>query len=226
VRGGSADHLYTVNLSELLYTVKIGTPVKGQKEAGAGTRYHHGDLRRALLNSALAILEAGEELSLRAVARRAGVSHTAPYHHFRDRRALVAAVAQEGFLGLRGALASAGEGDDAQGRLLESGVAYVRFAAANPTRFRLMFSAELAERADLPELQAASDAAYGELLTNVRRLMGGAAAEEAVQTRALAAWSTVHGLAMLILDRQVPGVEADVEDAVRAARRVLGGPPG
>ena len=185
-------------------------------------RYHHGDLRRALVEAALAILEEGDELSLRAVARRAGVSHTAPYHHFRDRRALIAAVAQEGLLALRDALAAAGAGLEPQARLIESGVAYVRFAVSHRTRFRVMFSAELAERADLPELQAASEAAYGVLLANVRRLMGERAPEEAIRTRALGAWSTVHGLAMLVLDRQVPGVEAEGEDAARVAREVLG----
>ena len=189
-------------------------------------RYHHGDLRRALVAAALELLEEGEELSLRAVARRAGVSHTAPYHHFRDRRALVAAVAQEGLLALRDALAEAGEGLDPQGRLLESGVAYVRFAVSNPTRFRLMFSAELADRSELPELQAASEAAYGELLANVRRLKGEGAREEEIRTRALGAWSTVHGLSMLLLDRQVPGAEVDEAGAARVARQVLQGASG
>ena len=70
----------------------------------AAVRYHHGDLRRALVAAALELLERGEELSLRAVARRAGVSHTAPYHHFRDRRGLVAAVALEGQVALRDGL--------------------------------------------------------------------------------------------------------------------------
>ena len=186
--------------------------------------YHHGDLRRALVAAALELLEQGDELSLRAVARRAGVSHTAPYHHFRDRRALVAAVAQEGQLTLRDALAEAGKGLDGRERLLESGVAYVRFAVSNPTRFRVMFSAELADRSELPELQAACDSAYAELLANVRRVMGESAPEEAVQTRALGAWSTVHGLSMLILDRQVPGVGADPEAAAAVARAVLRAP--
>jgi AcrR family transcriptional regulator len=192
-------------------------------EAGGGERYHHGDLRRALIDSALEILEEGQELSLRAVARRAGVSHTAPYHHFRDRRTLVAAVATEGLLALRDALTGAGAREEPLSRLLECGVAYVRFALGNPTRFRLMFSPELADKAELPELQAASDAAYGELLANVRRVMGEGAAEAGIQRRALGAWSTVHGLAMLILDRQVPGVESDPEEAARLAREVLGG---
>jgi AcrR family transcriptional regulator len=191
--------------------------------AGEQGRYHHGDLRRALLASALDILEEGSEPSLRAVARRAGVSHMAPYHHFPDRRALVAAVAEEGLLALRDALLAAVEtapGNPGR-QLLETGVAYVRFAVGSPARYRLMFSAELVERADLPEVQAAADAAYGVLLEAVRREIGEAAPESVVALRALGAWSTVHGLSMLILDRQVPGVVNGVEDAGQMARQVL-----
>src|SRR5688500_9283866 len=110
----------------------MGGSMSTEGEAGGGERYHHGDLRRALVDSALEILEEGGELSLRAVARRAGVSHTAPYHHFRDRRRLVAAVATEGLLALRDALAGAGSPGEPLSRLLECGVAYVRFAVGNP----------------------------------------------------------------------------------------------
>jgi AcrR family transcriptional regulator len=200
--------------------------VEGRAEEG---HYHHGDLRRALLGSALHMLEEGEELSLRAVARRAGVSHTAPYHHFADRRALLAAVAEEGLLALRDALRAAVETapGELEEQLLETGVAYVRFAVGSPARFRLMFSAELADRADRPSLQAASEAAYGVLLETVQRCFGEGIPGEAVELRALAAWSTVHGLSMLVLDSQVPGIERTPEAAGELARRVLsaGGAP-
>src|SRR5829696_6591713 len=127
--------------------------------------YHHGDLRRALIDATLELLEEGEEPSLRAVARRAGVSHTAPYHYFADRRNLVAAVAEEGLVAFREALErGASKAVGPPGRLLEAGVAYVRFAVENPARFRLMFSAALAERSELPGLQEAYSSAYGVLL--------------------------------------------------------------
>ena len=96
--------------------------------------YHHGDLRPALLRAAAKILEkeGSDAVSLRDLARRAGVSHTAPYRHFPDRRALLAALAEEGFAQLAAEL---------EGRpWREQAVAYVRFAIANPERFRLMFT--------------------------------------------------------------------------------------
>jgi len=151
------------------------------------------------------------------------MSHTAPYHHFPDRRALVAAVAEEGMVALRDALRAGVErgGEVPLYQLLETGVAYVRFAVGSPTRFRLMFSAELADRTDHPTLQAASEGAYGVLLETVARVLGPRAPAPAVEDRALSAWSVVHGLSMLILDGQVPGVERDPEAAGAVARRVL-----
>jgi AcrR family transcriptional regulator len=136
--------------------------------------YHHGALRRALLDAALATLEEGGEISLRAVARRAGVSHAAPYHHFTDRKALVAALAREGLASLVQALESAGrQVEDPRLELLEIGVAYVRFSTENRALFRLMFSAELADREGLPELQAAYAGAYEVVAGRVRELLGG-----------------------------------------------------
>lgn len=190
---------------------------------GAGGRYHHGDLRRALLDAALEILKEGGDLSLRGVARRAGVSHAAPYHHFPDRRALVAAIAEEGLVAFRRALGEAARrtGPDPAQRLREVGVAYVRFAVENPAHFRLMFSAELADRSGLPELRASFEAAYGVLVGGVRRVLGEGAADELVTVHATYAWSLVHGLANLILDRQV-GPRVETPDAAEAfARKVL-----
>lgn len=191
-------------------------------------RYHHGDLRRALLDAALEILRAGDDLSLRAVARRAGVSHAAPYHHFADRQALVAAIAEEGLVAFRAALVEAAAGpEDPPGRMLAVGAAYVRFAVENPAHFRLMFSAELADRAALPELQAAYDAAYAVLLAGVEGVLGAGAPAEAVHLQATASWSLVHGLSHLILDNQVGSGGYTPEEAERLARQVLAtSPPG
>ena len=197
------------------------------KKEAPQSAYHHGDLRRALVDAALALLEAGKEPTLRAVAREAGVSHTAPYHHFPDRRALMGAVAEEALLGLRDATLAAEARGPAQpmAQLLEIGVAYVRFAVENPVRFRLMFSAELAERSDLPGLRTASAEAYGVLQNAVRRMHGPAAPEDVVAVTSLGAWSTVHGLAMLIMDDQVPSGK-DPEVAALIARQVLTGEVG
>lgn len=183
--------------------------------------YHHGDLKRVLLEAAAGMLERGEEISLRAAARAAGVSHTAPYHHFADRRALLAGVAEQGFRELGDALlAAAGEGLSSRA-LLGVGVGYVGFAVGNPGRFRLMFSGELSDKAGLPDLADASRGAYDVLRVGMRRLLGPEPPQEQVEMYALEAWSTVHGLSMLLLDGQVPGWDGSVAGAERIARAVL-----
>ena len=184
--------------------------------------YHHGALRSALLDAALAMVEEGKDLTLRGVARRAGVSHAAPYHHFADRRALVAGLAEEGLARLRESLAAAAlEHETDPGRsVLEIGVAYVRFALANPSLFRLIFSPELADREGLPALEAA----YAETWRGVKEMAHGVLGEdsepETVTLWGLRGWSMVHGLANLILDRQVPGISSP-EEGERIARRML-----
>jgi AcrR family transcriptional regulator len=151
--------------------------------------YHHGDLRRALLAAAVDILETegAEALSLREAARRAGVSHNAPYRHFADRDALLAGVAADGYRLLGEALTSRNERD--------MGEAYVGFALAHPQRFRLMFGGRIAlDRHEA--LRQAADRAYGALLDAFRA--GTGVRDPAVS--AAAAWSLVHGLAHLLLD--------------------------
>jgi AcrR family transcriptional regulator len=149
--------------------------------------YHHGDLRAAVLTAAEKILEKEGVggLSVREAARRAGVSHNAPYRHFPDRDALLAALAAEGFAQLGSALAGRA------GR--EMGEAYVRFALAQPQRFRLMFGGQLSLD-KFPELRAQAQATYDRLQETFKRL------GEDAGFAAAAAWSLVHGLAQLLLD--------------------------
>ena len=122
-------------------------------------RYHHGDLAPTLRQAALAILEEEglEALSLRSVARRAGVSHAAPYRHYPSREALLADVASEGLAHLRGELAQAAAiaGDRAD-RIVRIGGAYLRFASRHAGLLRLMFGSELPNRADFPGLAGAT----------------------------------------------------------------------
>jgi AcrR family transcriptional regulator len=173
--------------------------------------YHHGDLRRALLEASLEIIEERgvAQLSLRAVARRVGVSHAAPKHHFGDLRGLCCAVAEEGYRQLGEHMARA-RGAEPGARPIEAfkrvGMAYVDFAARHPGHFRAMFHPELADRADLPSLQRAAEAAY-ELLLDALRAAQEAGEVRAGDTRdlALGAWSMVHGLAALAVDRQLRG---------------------
>jgi AcrR family transcriptional regulator len=165
--------------------------------------YHHGNLRTALLRSAGQALEkegvAG--LSLRDAARRAGVSHNAPYRHFADRDALLAALAAEGYERLAEMLQKASA--------REMGEAYVRFALENPERFRLMFG--LLGRD--PGLREAAGRTHALLVS----AMGAVPNPELA---AAAAWSLVHGLAHLVLDGQLAPVRGRDRDAF--VRQVLG----
>jgi AcrR family transcriptional regulator len=138
--------------------------------------YHHGDLRAALLGAASRVLEkeGPDAISLRDLARRADVSHNAPYRHFPDRRALLDALAEEGFALLA---------RDLQGKpWREQAVAYVRFALANPERFRLMFTRPVPDA--------------------LRRLVEGDAVAQAT-------WAMVHGLTHLILSGQFAGEDPE-----------------
>jgi AcrR family transcriptional regulator len=160
------------------------------------------------------------------VAREAGVSPAAPYHHFDDRDAMLAAVAAEGFGELGTAMqrgVKATREKRPLRRLQAAGVAYVRFAVTNPQLFRLMFSGLLGDRAAYPELQRRASHAFGIL----QQLLGGrpdAPPREPPLPAALAAWATVHGLAMLLIDGRL-GQRPTERRAARIARdvtRVLG----
>jgi AcrR family transcriptional regulator len=157
-------------------------------------RYHHGNLRSALLESARSILEEGaSDLSLRAVARRAGVSHAAPYRHFPNHEALLVELAKEGFVELREEIVSAAAQKAVESdRIANIGAAYMRFAAKRPALARLMFGPQLPNRDSFPDLTAAADAIGNEI--------GNALHDAAL---GLAVWAAVHGLAMLILENVI-----------------------
>lgn len=167
-------------------------------------RYHHGDLRAALLTAAREILaESGPDgFSLRDCARRAGVSHAAPAHHFGDAKGILTAVAAEGFEALSRAMQTkaAMVGDDAGERLTALGQAYVEQAVSDPGAFRVMFRPALLHHGD-PALKQAADRARAALqggIEAVPRTDGADAKTQQIQ--AILAWSTVHGLACLLLD--------------------------
>ena len=172
-------------------------------------RYHHGDLRAALLAAGEAELAASGSaaFSLRRVARRVGVSHSAPAHHFGDADGLLDALATEGFrrfLAAMEAREAAAPRDDPRARMIGSGLGYVDFASASPALFRLMFATD--RRPDRsPELITAGDAAFRHLADGIARLRGASPFEDAsVMVDVMAAWSMVHGYAELMIFRRLP----------------------
>ncbi|MFI7009501.1 TetR/AcrR family transcriptional regulator [Streptomyces sp. NPDC050145] len=180
--------------------------------------YHHGDLRAACLRAARELLEedGSAGLSLRAVARRAGVSATAPYRHFADREALVSAVAAQGYVELAESLAAAHPAPSSPDELAAVAVAYVRFALDHPALFRAMF-AEPCDPADAE--RAAATAAITEYVhAIVRGAFPGAGETDALATTV---WALVHGLAFLHLDGKLDAsspelVAAQVSASVHA----------
>lgn len=187
----------------------------------APTGYHHGDLKRALLEAAFEMLDAEgtDGLGLRELARKVGVSPAAPYRHFRSRQALLEAVAIEGFKRFS-AMMEAKQAHTAEPQqLVAMAEAYVRFALVQPALFRLMFSQQVDKRANKPLHQAAVDA-YASLAKAAAREVPEAPSEGAV-----IAWAFVHGLSMLLLDDQLLGVSPQNSDSLirNLAQRFVAG---
>lgn len=186
--------------------------------------YHHGDLRRVLLAQGAALLEevGSEAVSIRELARRAGVSPRAPYGHFADKEALLSALAAEGFRAFAAALAAAERAAVPGREIEEQAVAYVRFALAAPGRFRLMFGPRRPTREG--ELAVAKAAAFATLQARVNQQGGGDADRRAL---AVGCWSFAHGLAVLFMDGpvwdEIDG-ERDIDDTVRRVTAALLGP--
>ena len=183
-------------------------------------RYHHGDLPRALLDAALRIVETEgkEALTLRAVARLAGVSQAAPYRHFANKEALLAGVAEEGFRSLMSAMRESVQacGDIPLARLRAVGIGYVTFATSHPSHFRVMFGRDMADRSAFPTLrQVASDtlAMLVDAIADCQRA-GLVRSEEPAADLALTAWSSVHGLSALLLDGVLDRPVTDVAEIV------------
>jgi len=173
--------------------------------------YHHGNLRTALLRAAGKRLEKQgiAALSLREAARRSGVSHNAPYRHFADREALLAALAAQGFERLSQAM----RGQTGRGM----GEAYVRFALQHPQRFRLMFGAQIGLE-KYPQLRAAAARAFDQLQAAFSGYGGDA------RSAAAAAWSLVHGLSHLILDGHFAQRDEELVKRVLGVVRFAVGP--
>ncbi|MFJ2831593.1 TetR/AcrR family transcriptional regulator [Streptomyces sp. NPDC087263] len=178
--------------------------------------YHHGDLRRAILNAALDVISADgpSALSLRDLARRAGVSHAAPAHHFKDRTGLLTAIAAEGYALLAATLSEAAD-------LKDVGVRYVRFAREHPAHFQVMFTPELLRTNDL-ELTTARALAGEHLRTAVSAVPPEGRGVDP-RLAGVAAWSLAHGFATLLLGHNLddPVGDQDPEEVFRTLSEML-----
>ena len=202
----------------------MSPPASGRARPARKEGYHHGDLRRALLDATLDLCNrfGPQGFSLRAAARAAGVTPAATYHHFEDKDALIAGVAEEGFALLRADLEAAAKQPAAspRDRSHNVGVAYVLFAMKHPTRFRVMvgYGVQKSKRADpAPEAKAAYQLVRQVLIQGLRASPDDAVSEAEV----FGWWSVVHGLAFLAIDGHLGQVGSSPERAERFVHEVI-----
>jgi AcrR family transcriptional regulator len=189
--------------------------------------YHHGALREGLIRAAREILESEgyEALTLRAAARRAGVSQAAPYNHFVDKAALLAAIAALGFkefaAAMRREMSSAA---DPQARLNATGIAYVAFATSNPGLFKLMFGSSVHQTSGDADLDAARISAYEVLRGAVHSAQSEPRDAMHDEIESLRSWAFVHGLSTMINEGTIaPGIYG-ASSARELAATLLGSP--
>lgn len=191
--------------------------------ASKGGRYHHGDLRRALVEAALELVkEKGPAgVTLREAARRAGVTHAAPYRHFADKEALLAEVAEEGFLRLRAETEQAMASAPTEALLEVLGVVYVRFARKNPSQFRVMFGSEIGDKRRYDSLVRADQAVFDLCTGAIAKMQEeGLMAAGNPARLGLVQWSMLHGVAALVVDGQMERAGVRDEQIDEFARRV------
>jgi AcrR family transcriptional regulator len=192
------------------------TPAPARPRRKPRDRYHHGDLRRALLDEALRTIQQDgvEALTLRTIGGKLGVSRTALYRHFADKRALLSAVATEGFRMLRERLVEAWSSGGVPG-LNAMGVAYIRFAMGNPSHYRVMFGGFVDYAPPDEELTREANAAFQALVDALRALQGdGVVRKDDPLQLARFVWATVHGVSMLVIDGQLPRQQALIDGLI------------
>ena len=179
--------------------------------------YHHGNLRESLLEAADEVLttHGAAGITLREVAKAAGVSHAAPYHHFASLDDLLATVAERGFERLSAALAPTREVVDCRERLMQISEIYVNCARAQPSQFRLMFGPLLSRKHQFPKLQKAAEQSFGIVVEAATTLD-----KERGLELALLGWSLCHGLSNLLIDGVFDGMPMQLPDAATLARQL------
>jgi AcrR family transcriptional regulator len=180
----------------------------------AESNYHHGDLKNALIAAGVEILahEGIGSLSLRSVARRAGVSHSAPYAHFADKQALIAAISTEGFRRLYAQLEAAiqAEASNPARQLTACGKAYLRFATNEHDIFKIMFSGMLEQEKEFSDFVGISQATFNLLVNMVKACQeAGVLRPAPADLMAITIWSQVHGLVSLGLEKQISHKQLD-----------------
>lgn len=191
--------------------------------------YHHGDLRQELLCAAGELLEENNiaSLSLRAVAKKVGVSHTAPYRHFKDKESLLAGIASQGFQMLTSRLLAAVEAhpNDPAEQLQEAGYEYVQLALCHPQCTQLMFSDILPCDDTYPELRSAGENAFtGLKMIIAQGQNSGVFKAGDIEMLALSVWSGIHGLTLLLIGGNLPDIltmEFENRDLTQAVTRNL-----
>jgi AcrR family transcriptional regulator len=190
---------------------------------GEKPSYHHTDLRADLLETAARIVaETGVEgVTMRELARRTGVSRTAPYRHFSDKTELLAAVAEEGFRRLSGAIRTAQDAANPASGLENAFSAYVEFAVKNPAHYRMMFGPKFLDFSLHPSLAKTAREAFEELETVILEIQqAGGCRSGPTFDLALVCWSMAHGMSMLFIDGRIPPGKS-VHAITRLARRSL-----
>lgn len=205
-------NIIVVAVNIIVFTVNIGyfSGVTIQVARKKRDSYQHGDLREALVQAGLKLLSEGGvgALSLRAAAQLAGVSHAAPYRHFRDKEALVAAIAERGFrlltASMREELARV-RAADPRTRLIALGVGYLRFALESPAYLQVIFGGVMRGDHVPPELGVAGAEAYQTLRDEVAAgIASGQLRRKGADQVSLACWSMVHGLSTLLINGAIP----------------------
>jgi len=195
-----------------------------ESQAAEARPYHHGDLRRALVDAARRILEAEgpTALSLRAVAREAGVSPAAPYHHFKDKAELLDAVAGQGWEILDQMMAEARDKAEHRDKLLELGIAYVCFARDNPALYRVMYDAARDKEALPEEMHDNEDSAYCKVRDTMVELGADPGDATEIELATTAAWCAAHGLAEMAGFKQFDHLKEELGGETAFLRAIFG----